>query len=137
MGKIVITCVLALVFGFGGAAGAVTAFHGELQGPQGPTGLTGAPGPQGERGPGRRRRQVDGKRGQAGKAGKAGKAADSVSVPTDLGPRQLRRQVHAGHHRRDDQQGQKLQLSKQNVCIVKPAPGASTSTTAASSPRLD
>jgi Collagen triple helix repeat (20 copies) len=130
MGKIVIMCVLALVFGFGGAAGAVTAFHSELQGPQGRTGLTGAPGPQGEAGQdgvdGK-----DGKRGKAGKSGKAGKAADSVSMPTDLGLGNCAgKSLQVITDVRIDK-AQKLQLVKKTVCIVKPPAGASTSATAA------
>ena len=87
MGKIVLTCVLALVFGFGGALLAVGTFHESLTGPQGATGLAGAPGEQGPAGTdgvdG-----VDGKPGQQGPRGPAGKAAKAVKAeptPTDLG----------------------------------------------------
>ena len=130
MGKIVIMCVLALVFGFGGAAGAVTAFHSELRGPQGPTGLAGAPGPQGEAGQDGADGK-DGKRGPAGKAGKAGKAAESVSMPTDLGLGNCAGKAMQVITDVKIDKNQKLQLVKQTVCIVKPAPGTTTSTTAA------
>ncbi len=130
MGKIVITCVLALVFGFGGAAGAVTAFHSELRGPQGPTGLAGAPGPQGEAGQDGADGK-DGKRGPAGRAGKAGKAAESVSMPTDLGLGNCAGKAMQVITDVKIDKNQKLQLVKQTVCIVKPAPGTTTSTTAA------
>jgi hypothetical protein len=133
MGKIVIMCVLALVFGFGGAAGAVTAFHSELQGPQGPTGLTGAPGPQGEAGRDGTdgKDGKDGKRGAAGRAGKAGKAADSVSMPTDLGLGNCAGKSLQVITDVTIDKNQKLQLVKKTVCIVKPPAGPSTSTTAA------
>ncbi len=130
MGKIVITCVLALVFGFGGAAVAVTAFHGQLQGPQGATGLTGAPGPQGEAG----RDGVDGrpgKPGRPGKAGKAGKAATNVSMPTDLGLGNCAGRSMVVITDVKITKGQKLQLVKKTVCIVKPAPSTTATQTAA------
>ena len=41
MVKYVVTCVLALVFGFGGAFVAVAVMQDSLTGPQGETGLTG------------------------------------------------------------------------------------------------
>jgi len=129
MGKLVITAVLALVFGFGGAAGAVTAFHGQLQGPQGATGLTGAPGPQGEAGhdgvDGR-----DGTRGPAGKPGKAGKAATNVSMPTDLGLGNCAGRAMSVITDVRITKGQKLQLVRKTVCIVKPAGPAATQTAA-------
>ena len=114
MGKIVLTCVLALVFGFGGAAGAVTVFQDSLRGPQGESGLTGPPGPEGPAGldgaDG-----VDGARGRAGRAGKAAKTEPtvlnlgiqgctgrSVQVVTDV-------TVTAA---------QKIKLTKKDVCVV-------------------
>jgi hypothetical protein len=120
MGKIVLTCVLALVFGFAGAAGAVTVFKSQLAGSQGPTGLTGAPGPQGESGVD----GVDGKdgaRGPRGKAGKPGKAAKDVKLPTDLGLANCSGKtvqvVTGGKMTKND----KLDLTTKTICIVKPA----------------
>ena len=122
MSKIVLSSVLALVFGFGGAAGAVSTFHTSLRGEQGATGLAGAPGPEGPAGAD----GVDGKdgaRGPAGKQGKAGrpgKAAKKVAVPTDLGTGgcagrsiQVVTQVTVTKN-------QQIRLTKQNVCIVAP-----------------
>jgi hypothetical protein len=118
MGKIVLTCVLALVFGFGGAVGAVTVMQDSLRGPQGDSGLAGPPGPEGPAG------QdgvdgvdgVDGARGPSGKAGKAAKVTPtnlnlgiegctgrSVQVVTDV----------------TITTDQKLRLIKRNVCVVK------------------
>ena len=115
MGKIVLTCVLALVFGFGGAAGAVTVFQDSLRGPQGESGLAGPPGPEGPSGQDGSDGQ-DGARGPAGKAGKAPKVEPttvnlgsqgctgrSVQVVTDL-------TVTAA---------QKIKLVKKDVCVVK------------------
>ena len=114
MAKIVLTCVLALVFGFGGAAGAVTVFQDSLRGPQGESGLTGPPGPQGPAGQDGAD-GVDGARGPAGKAGKAAKTEPtvlnlgiqgctgrSVQVVTDV-------TVTAA---------QKIKLTKKDVCVV-------------------
>jgi Collagen triple helix repeat (20 copies) len=122
MGKIVLTCVLALVFGFAGAAGAVTVFQSQLAGSQGPTGLTGAPGPQGEGGAD----GVDGKdgkpgpRGKPGKPGKPGKAAKDVKLPTDLGLANCSGKsvqvVTGGKMTKKD----KLDLTTKTICIVKP-----------------
>lgn len=50
----VVTAVIALIAGFGGATAAVFVFADQLQGPPGATGsrgLDGAPGPRGPRGP--------------------------------------------------------------------------------------
>ena len=123
MGKIVLICVLALVFGFAGAAGAVTVFKSQLAGSQGPTGLTGAPGPQGEAGTD----GVDGKdgaRGPRGKQGKPGKAAKDVSIPTDLGVAgcdgKSVKVVTGGKMTKDN----KLDLTTKTVCIVKPPAAA-------------
>ena len=114
MGKIVLTCVLALVFGFGGAAGAVTVLQDSLRGPQGASGLAGPPGPEGPAGQDGAD-GVDGARGAAGKVGKAAKVApttlnlgiqgctgQSVQVVTDV-------TITAN---------QKLRLIKKNVCVV-------------------
>jgi hypothetical protein len=119
MGKIVLTCVLALVFGFAGAAGAVTVFKSQLAGSQGPTGLTGAPGPQGESGAdgvdGK-----DGKPGPRGKPGKPGKAAKNVKLPTDIGLTNCSgksvKVVTGGKMTKTD----KLDLTTKTICIVKP-----------------
>ena len=124
MGKILLTCVLALVFGFAGAAGAVVVFQGQMKGPQGPTGLTGAPGPTGEAG----QDGIDGKdgkpgaRGKPGKPGKPGKAAANVNVPSDLGVTGCSGksvQVVSGG---TITKAQKLKLTTKTICIVKPAP---------------
>ena len=125
MSKIVLSSVLALVFGFGGAAGAVSTFHTSLRGEQGETGLAGAPGPEGPAGADGAD-GVDGKdgaRGKTGKQGKAGKPAKAtkkVAVPTDLGTGgcagrsiQVVTQVTVTKN-------QQIRLTKQNVCIVAP-----------------
>jgi hypothetical protein len=120
MGKIVLSCVLALVFGFGGAAGAVSAFQDQFQGPQGPTGLTGAPGPAGEDG-------IDGldgargPRGLPGRPGKPGKAADEPDPPaTDLGVGDCAgRSISVVTSAKLDK-NKKLQLTHKDVCIVAP-----------------
>ncbi len=118
MGKIVLTCALALVFGFGGAAGAVTALHGSLQGPQGETGLTGAPGPQGPAG----QDGANGLDGATGRAGKPGKAAKSVKLP-DPKPVDLGIQGCTGRAVQvvtdvTVTKKQQIQLTKKNVCVV-------------------
>lgn len=122
MGKIVLTCVLALVFGFAGAAGATTVFASQLKGPQGATGLTGPPGPQGESGAD----GVDGKdgeRGPRGKPGKPGKAAVDVKLPSDLGAADCSGKsvqvVTGGKLTKNN----KLNLSTKTICIVKPPTG--------------
>jgi Collagen triple helix repeat (20 copies) len=122
MGRILLTCVLALVFGFGGAAGAVTAFHDQLQGEQGPTGLTGSPGTAGRAGTD----GVDGTtgpRGPAGKPGKPGKpgkaAAKAPTPATDLGSAGC-----AGRSvqviTRASMSKKKLHVITRNLCIVTP-----------------
>jgi hypothetical protein len=119
MGKIVLTCVLALVFGFGGAAGAVSVFSDQFQGPQGPTGLTGAPGPAGEDGTD----GVDGLRGPRGlpgKAGKPGKAAEAAGQVADLGSTDCAGKSISVITSASIDKNQKLNLTKKNVCIVTP-----------------
>jgi hypothetical protein len=94
MGRILVTCVLALVFGFGGAVVAVAVLQDQLQGAAGPTGVAGAAGPAGPAG----RNGVDGvngkdgtpgtpgARGPRGLPGAPGKPAPSVPpAATDLG----------------------------------------------------
>jgi hypothetical protein len=120
MGKILLTCVLALVFGFGGAAAAGVAFHDQLQGPQGPTGLAGAPGPKGDQGP-------EGPQGPAGQAGRAGKAvkvvqpAKATSTPQTMN---LGTQNCAGTSVQvvtdaTITKDQRLQLTRKSVCLAK------------------
>ena len=118
MGKIVLTCVLALVFGFGGAVGAVTVMQDSLRGPQGDSGLAGPPGPEGPAG-----RDgadgVDGADGARGPSGKAGKAAKVTPTVLNLGiegctGRSV--QVVTDVTITTDQ---KLRLIKRNVCVVK------------------
>ena len=102
MVKYVVTCVLALVFGFGGAFAAVAVMQDSLTGPQGETGLTGPPGAQ---------------NGKAGKAGKAAKAADPV--PVDLGVQGCNGKSVQVITDVTITAGQKLRLTKKNVCVVK------------------
>jgi hypothetical protein len=121
MGKIVLTCVLALVFGFGGALLAGTAFHDSLAGSQGATGLTGAPGPEGPAGvdgtdgvdgkPG-----AQGPRGPAGKEPKAPKAVEPASADlgtSDCAGRSV--QVVTGA---TVTKGNKLRLIRSDICVV-------------------
>lgn len=76
---LLVTSVLALVFGFVGALGAVTFFADDLKGAQGATGIPGAEGEPGTRG-------TDGSRGEHGLRGKSGKAARVPKLPSyDLG----------------------------------------------------
>lgn len=124
MGKIVLTCVLALVFGFGGSLLGVTAFHDSLAGAQGATGLTGATGPKGDQGlPGTDGKDGtkgrDGARGPRGVAGKPGKAATPVApASTDLGTGSCSGRsvsVVTGATVTNN----KLKLIKSNLCVVK------------------
>ncbi len=78
-GTLLVTAVVAVVFGFVGAFAAVNVFADQMQGPQGPTGLAGPPGEQGPPG----QDGADGARGPRGLPGKPGHAARKVS--TDLG----------------------------------------------------
>jgi hypothetical protein len=118
MGKMVLTCVLALVFGFGGAVGAVTVMQDSLRGPQGDSGLAGPPGPEGPAG------QdgvdgvdgVDGARGPSGKAGKAAKVTPTVLNLGLEGCTGRSVQVVTDVTITTDQ---KLRLIKRNVCVVK------------------
>ena len=122
MGKILLTCALALVFGFGGAAAAGVAFHDQMQGPQGPTGLAGAPGPKGDQGP-------EGPQGPAGLAGKAGKSAKVVQPAkatsttrpqfTGLGTQNCTGKTVQVITDATITQDQRLQLTKKTVCLVK------------------
>ena len=116
MAKMLLTCVLALVFGFGGAAVAVTAFEGSLRGPQGETGLTGAPGPEGPAGQDGAD-GMDGARGPAGKAAKAPKAAEPK--PVDLGVQGCTGQAVQVVTDVAVTRDQKLRLTKKNVCVVE------------------
>ena len=117
-GRLVLTCVLAVVFGFGGAVAAVTVMHDSLRGQQGTTGLTGAPGPAGADG----HDGVDGAtgpRGPAGTAGKAGKAAKALPSQIDLGVAGcIGQSVNVITDVTITPQ-QKLKLTKKQVCVVK------------------
>jgi hypothetical protein len=116
MGKYVVTCVLALVFGFGGAFAAAAVFQSSLTGPQGESGLTGPPGAKGEPGaPGAD--GADGADGKAGKAGKAAKAADPV--PVDLGVQGCTGQSVQVITDVTITADQKIKLTKKNVCVVQ------------------
>ena len=128
MTKILLTCVLALTFGFGGAAAAGVVFHDSMKGAQGPTGLPGAPGPAGKDGAD----GVDGSPGPEGPAGKAGRPGkpgeDATAEPavTDLGSTGCAgRSVEVITAATIDKD-QKLQLTKKSLCIVAP-PSASPS----------
>jgi hypothetical protein len=118
MSKIVLTCVLALVFGFGGAAGAVTMMHDSLRGPQGESGLAGPPGPEGPAGQDGADGQ-DGARGPAGKAGKAGKAAKVTPTTLNLGVQGCTGRSVQVVTDVTVTAAQKLKLIKKNVCVVK------------------
>lgn len=126
MGKILVTCVLALVFGFGGAVVAVAVLQDQLQGPAGPTGSAGAagpagpagrngtdgtdgsPGPRGPRGlPGAPGRSAPATPPQATDLGTDGCAGRSVSVITGVGITGTRQ----------------LKVDRQQVCIVEPSAG--------------
>ena len=122
MGKILLTCVLALVFGFGGAVLAVTVLQDQMQGAQGPAGLTGAAGPAGRDGtdgaPGPR-----GPQGPRGLPGRPGKAAPEGPPPvTDLGTgscagRSVSVITGVGITKK-----QQLKVDREQVCIVDPSP---------------
>jgi len=118
MGKIVLTCVLAAVLGFGGAAGALAAFHDQFQGPQGASGLPGAAGPTGSPGAD----GLDGSpgpRGPAGKRGKPGQAA-TVAVPTDLGTGNCSGSSVQVITKATLDQDRRLKLTTSRLCIVTP-----------------
>jgi len=118
MGKIVLTCVLALVFGFGGAVGAVTVMQDSLRGPQGESGLAGPPGPEGPAGQDGAD-GVDGARGPSGKAGKAGKAAEVTPTILNLGIQGCTGRSVQVVTDVTITADQKLKLTKRNVCVVK------------------
>jgi hypothetical protein len=127
MGKIVLICVLALVFGFGGSLLGITTFHDSLAGAQGATGLAGAPGPQGDQGlPGtdgtHGRDGARGPRGLPGNPGKPGKPGKAATAPapasTDLGTKGCSGRsvsVVTGATVTNN----KLRLVKSNLCVVK------------------
>jgi len=114
MGKIVLTCVLALVFGFGGAAGAVTVFQDSLRGPQGESGLTGPPGPEGPAG----RDGADGVDGARGPAGKTGKAAKTEPTVLNLGIQGCTGRSVQVVTDVTVTAAQKIKLTKKDVCVV-------------------
>ncbi len=126
----VLTCVLALVFGCVGAAGAVSVLHDSFQGPQGPTGLTGATGPAGQDGldgidgkAGRNGRDgKPGPRGPRGRAGAPGKDATPAPRVSDLGTlRCAGRSVSVITDARITAR-QQLRVTRKNVCIVGSTP---------------
>lgn len=115
MGKwasLLVTAVVAVVFGFLGAFAAVHVYADQLRGPQGATGLAGPPGEQGPPG----QDGADGDPGPRGLPGKAGRAAQrvtsnlgttgcagaSVDVVTDVIVR-----------------NQQMNLVKKPVCVVR------------------
>ncbi len=115
MGKIatlLVTAVIALVFGFAGAFVAVHVFADQLRGAQGATGLAGPPGEQGPAG----LDGADGERGPRGAAGRAGRAA--LQRPTDIGTGGCRgasvtvvTDVTVAN--------QKMRLTKKPLCVVR------------------
>ena len=121
MGKIVLTCVLALVFGFGGSVLGMSAFHDSLGGAQGATGLPGAQGAKGDPGPagvdGTNGR--DGAPGPRGPRGKPGKAAETPTpAATDLGTGSCSgRSVSVVTDAKVT--NNKLRLIKSDVCVVE------------------
>jgi hypothetical protein len=120
MGKIVLTCVLALVFGFGGAVLGIAAFHDSLAGTQGATGLTGAPGPRGEPGPAGTD-GVDGRngaRGPRGLPGKAPKVPKQEPVSTDLGTTGCSGRSVSVVTGATVTKNNKLRLIRSDVCVV-------------------
>ncbi|CAN5421257.1 hypothetical protein BH10ACT10_BH10ACT10_17950 [soil metagenome] len=122
MMKYVVTCVLALVFGFGGAFAAVAVSQDSLTGPQGESGLTGPPGDPGATGA-RGADGSDGADGAAGKAGRAGKTAKTPKaadpVPVDLGVQGCSGQSVQVITDVTITADQKIKLTKKNVCVVK------------------
>jgi hypothetical protein len=119
MGKIVLTCALALVFGVLGAVAATAVIGSQLRGPQGPTGLAGPPGPTGKAGINGKDGK-NGKDGRQGKPGKPGKAAANVSMPTDLGAAGCAGKAISVVTGGKLTKNNKLQLTTKTVCIVKP-----------------
>jgi hypothetical protein len=123
MGKLMATCVLALVFGFGGALGAVAALHDQLQGQQGADGLTGAPGDAGVAGSDGKNgaRGAHGVAGTPGKPGKRGKAAPKTAVSaTDIGTADCAgRSVEVVTKARLIN-GKHLVVIKKRICLVSP-----------------
>src|SRR3954454_17910376 len=127
MGKIVLVCVLALLFGFGGSLLGITAFHDSLAGAQGATGLAGAPGPKGDQGlagtDGTHGRDgARGPRGLPGDTGNPGKPGKAATAPapasTDLGTKGCSGRsvsVVTGATVTNNQ----LRLVKSNLCVVK------------------
>ncbi len=72
---LLLTALVALVFGFVGAFVAVQVFSEDLRGPQGATGLPGSPGEPGPRG-------TDGAPGPPGPRGPAGTTAEIPELPS-------------------------------------------------------
>jgi len=84
MGKVttlLVTAVVAVVFGFVGSFAAVSVFTEDLRGPQGATGVPGPPGENGADGAD----GADGAAGSRGLRGPAGKAARVEAQPYNLG----------------------------------------------------
>ncbi len=118
MGKIVVTSVLALVFGFLGAATATTVFPAAFQGEQGQTGLAGAPGKDGADGEDGAVGPT-GPAGPAGKAGKAGRAAQAAAEkPLNIGSSGCIGKSVRVITDISISPDQKLRLTRENVCVV-------------------
>jgi hypothetical protein len=115
---LVLSCALAVVFGFVGATVAVTVMHDSLRGAQGSTGLPGAPGPAGADGHDGLNGAA-GARGPAGKAGKAAKAAKPLPTQIDLGVQGCAGQSVEVITDATVTAQQKLKLTKKRVCVVK------------------
>jgi hypothetical protein len=124
MGRILVTCVLALVFGFGGAVVAVAVLQDQLQGPQGPTGAAGAVGPAGPAG----RNGTDGKAGAPGARGPRGlpgapgePAPAPAPAATDLGTDGCAGRSVSVITSVSITPTRQLKVNRQQVCIVSPS----------------
>ena len=116
MGRVttlVITGVIAAVFGFLGAVGAMVAFQDECRGAQGATGL---PGPPGEPGPA----GVDGADGTPGERGPRGPAGQAQDVPATLGIGTAGC-VGTAYEVVTDVviTGQRMRVNKESVCVTE------------------
>lgn len=112
--NLLLTALMALVFGFLGALGGIAVLHDELVGPQGQTGLQGLPGETGPPGSD----GVDGLPGEPGERGQRGKSgAAAEDQPVDLGTDGC-----AGSSVRVvtdvTTQGDQVEVERETVCVV-------------------
>lgn len=112
--NLLLTALMALVFGFLGALGGIAVLHDELVGPQGQTGLQGLPGEPGPPGAD----GVDGLPGEPGERGQRGKSgAAAEDQPVDLGTDGC-----AGASVRVvtdvTSQGDQVEVERDTVCVV-------------------